>query len=454
MGAFFAHAIQCAELGQAQGVELRQAADQAAVDQLIDQLVPQAFDVHRAAAGEMQDRLLALRRAEQPAGAAVVHAATLALGRAAADRAHPGPDAKVGHIRFTRHGLAALHHPSHHLGDHVTRPSHDHAVAHPHALAAQLEHVVQRGVAHRGAAHKHRGQLGHRCQLAGAPHLGVDALQRGDLLLRRVFVRHRPARLAGDKTQALLPGQRIDLVDHAVNVKRQAVALGTHGLMKRHQTLRTQGHLAVSAHRQAHDGQGVQRGAVGGRRAPALHFAQAIGVKAQRALGGNRRVQLPHRTSGGVARVDKSLAGTGALALVQVFKIVAAHINLATHFQHLGAAADQPPRNAPTRPRPPTHGEDVLGHVFAGGPIAPSGGLHQHAVLIAQIDRQAVELQLGAVGHGRCVGRQFQLTPYPGIKGHRAAGLGVGLGADAEHGHRVAHRCKTVQHLAGHALGG
>ena len=43
--------------------------NQAAIDQLIDQLVAQPFDVHRAAPGEMKQRLLALGRAIQAAGA-------------------------------------------------------------------------------------------------------------------------------------------------------------------------------------------------------------------------------------------------------------------------------------------------------------------------------------------------------------------------------------------------
>ena len=48
------------------------------------------------------------------------------------------------------------------------------------------------------------------------------------LLLRRVLVRHRPARLARDEAEPLLQRARVDLVDHAVDVEGQRVALRAH----------------------------------------------------------------------------------------------------------------------------------------------------------------------------------------------------------------------------------
>jgi hypothetical protein len=81
--------------------------------------------------------------------------------------------AEVGHV-----GRRAARHPAHHLGDHVAGTAHDHRVAHAHALAPQLEQVVQRGVADRGAAHEHRFQLGHRRELAGAADLDLDVVEQ------------------------------------------------------------------------------------------------------------------------------------------------------------------------------------------------------------------------------------------------------------------------------------
>ncbi len=47
-------------------VEVGRRAHEPAVDQLVDQLVAQALDIHARAASEMQQRLLALRRADSP----------------------------------------------------------------------------------------------------------------------------------------------------------------------------------------------------------------------------------------------------------------------------------------------------------------------------------------------------------------------------------------------------
>ncbi len=85
-----AHALQRQQAGQAEPVQVRQGLDDAGVHQLVDQLLAQALDVHRAALGEVQQGLLALGGAEQAAGAAVVGFALLAHGLAAADRAVRG----------------------------------------------------------------------------------------------------------------------------------------------------------------------------------------------------------------------------------------------------------------------------------------------------------------------------------------------------------------------------
>ena len=72
----------------------------------------------------------------------------------------------------------------------------------------------------------------------------------------------------------------------------------------------------------------------------ALHFTDTVGKKTQRPLCRNCGVQLAHRTSGCIARIDKgffafvALRDARSLARVQGLKIIAAHIHLASHFQH------------------------------------------------------------------------------------------------------------------------
>jgi hypothetical protein len=180
-------------------------------------------------------------------------------------------------------------------------------------------------------------------------------------------------------------------------------------------------------------------------------ISQAVGEEAQGPPRRHRRVELAHRAGGCIARVDEGLlvlrarGDQGALALVQCLEIVAADVDLAAHLDDRRVNADEAQRNLPDR-------ADVLRHVFASLAIATCRGLHQHAGLVAQVDRQAVELQLGGICH-RCVGlRQSELAAHPRIESLGATGFGVGLGADRQHGHGMAHRHESFEHLADDTL--
>ena len=178
---------------------------------------------------------------------------------------------------------------------------------------------------------------------------------------------------------------------------------------------------------------------------------QAVGKKAQGPLRCNARVQLAHRTCSGVARIDKGFftlhAGSdaAALALVQRFKVIAAHVDLATHLQRVGRIVGQAQRNLPD-------GAYVGCDVLAGLAIAPRGGPHQHAVFVAQAERQTVKFKFGHIRDRRRVGIELELAADACIEVFSAAGLGIGFGADAEHRRFVAHAAKGVQHLSAHAL--
>ena len=204
---------------------------------------------------------------------------------------------------------------------------------------------------------------------------------------------------------------------------------------------------AVAADRQPHGGQGIEHGAVRGRDVPALHIPQAIGKKAQGALGGDVGIELPDRASRRVARVHEGLLALFALGFVELFEIIAAHVDLATHLQHGRLDALE------------VHGDladrvHVVGDVLACFAVAARGGLSQLAVFIAQVDGQPVELELGGVLDGRVFGAQAQFAADAGIEGFGAGGLRVGLGADGQHRHGMPHRRQAIEHLSDDALRG
>ena len=114
--------------------------------------------------------------------------------------------------------------------------------------------------------------------------------------------------------------------------------------MKGHQTVGAQRGAGEFGHRETPDLEREQQFHVRAYRQGAAYLAHAIGKKAQWPLGGNGRVELAHGTGGGIARVDEgflalvAMRNARALALVERLKIVAPHIDLAAHFQHLGHA--------------------------------------------------------------------------------------------------------------------
>ena len=126
--------------------------------------------------------------------------------------------AEVRHV-----ALARARHARHDFRDDVAGAAHDHVVADANALSAHLEQVVQRRVRDRRSADEDRLELGDRRQLAGAADLDLDRVEARRLLLRRVLLRHRPARLARLEAEPLLQGAVVDLVDDAVDLVRQRV---------------------------------------------------------------------------------------------------------------------------------------------------------------------------------------------------------------------------------------
>ena len=277
----FGHALQSREGGSVKPVEIGRGAHVIAIDQLFDELFTQPLDVHGAARGKVNQRLLALCRTEEP-GRTARHGLVLPArhGRGA-DRT----DAR--HDEFRRQNRALFGQYAHHFGDHITRAADYHRITDVHILAPHLVLIVQRGIGDSDAADEHRRQPRHRRQRAGPANLHVDAEHQGQGFLGRVFVRHRPARLTRDKTELRLQGQRIHLVHHAVDVERQAGALSGDVLMKPGERLRALQHGAQGAHRQAESGERVKNTRMAGGQRPTLYLTQTIGKKGQRTARGN-----------------------------------------------------------------------------------------------------------------------------------------------------------------------
>ena len=180
------------------------------------------------------------------------------------------------------------------------------------------------------------------------------------------------------------------------------------------------------------------------------HLADAVAAEFQRTVGGDLRVQLAQAAGRGVARVGEGLAADFQLRGVEPLETGLGHEHFAAHFQgRRPAAAVQLERDV-------AHGAHVDADVFAGGAVAARGAAHQHAVLIEQADRQAIELGFAAVFHRRAgaeqiAGRQVQAFGHPTVElAHVGFFEGV---AEAEHRHFVTHLGERRQRRAADPLG-
>ena len=330
----------------------------------------------------MPHSLLALRRARQPAAAAPGGRALLAHQLRCAHRALSGHRPRHGT------GRSMLLDHAHDLGNHVAGAAHDHRVALAHVQARDLVGVVQGRVGDGDAGHLHRLQPGHRRDRAGAADLHLDRAQHGGLFLGRELVRQRPARRARYETHLALLVVVVELVDHAVDVVGQRVALCADAAEIRQQALEPGCGVDLRRNREtepAQQGQGLRMGL--GQFQPA-HLAHGIGEERQRAAARHRRIELPQRSGRAVARVRQQLLVALQRRRVPCLEGLARHVDLAADLEHRRGrrvAGAQLQRHR-------AHLAQVGGDVLAGGAVAAGGALHEHAVLVAQADRQAVEL--------------------------------------------------------------
>ena len=178
-------------------IQIGQRSDDIPVDELVDQLVTQTFNIHRTASGKMQDGLLALCGTEQTAGTPRSRLAFLAHHMAAAYRTG------CRHDKSPRICGPLVRQYADDLGNHIARAAHNHGIADVHVLATDLVFVVQRRVADCRPADKYRFQLRHRSKFTGASDLHFDIPHNGELLFRRKFVCDCPARLARNEAKFL-----------------------------------------------------------------------------------------------------------------------------------------------------------------------------------------------------------------------------------------------------------
>src|SRR5712691_2448631 len=170
--------------------------------------------------------------------------------------------------------------------------------------------------------------------------------------------------------------------------------------------------------------------------------ADGVGEEPQRPRRGHARIELAHRTGGGVARIDVFLFPQLALARIEGVEVAAVHQDFAPHLELArirGLRQAQGNRAQRTQ---------VGGDVLARSAIAARGSLVEQAVAVGQADRQAVELRLRGVLHRV----DFERLAHAPVEGaHRCLVESVG---DQQHRRAMPHFGELGQRRPAHSLRG
>ncbi len=294
--------------------------------------------------------------------------------------------------------------------------------------------VVQRRVLHHHTTDRHRRELRHRRQRAGAANLNLDVVENRGRLLGGELVRDGPAGAARHKTKTLLPVEPVHLVDHAVDVvaERSALLLDLAVELQQPVDIVTQRNQRIGDKaRLAHPLDHVVLG-LGRHRA---HFAPGIGEEFQRTRRGDRRIFLAQRSRRRIARIGEHGVVRFGLPLVQRQEILLEHVDFAANFADRGDIAPlQLVRNIGQRAH-------VGGHVLAGEAVAARRTAHQFPILIAQRQRQPVDFRLGDDDRYLVIA-EFEKTPHA-IDEIRDILVAESV-AEREHRHRMRYFCEAA----------
>ncbi len=151
-----------------QVIEISNRVHQTCLNQLIDQLVSQSFDIHGLTRGKMTNTVFPLRRANQAAGTTGHRFTFYPLNCRATFRTC------FGHLKFRQFALTPLMNGPRNFRYHIPCPAHHDPITGTNILAANFIFIMQCGVGYRHTANKNRFQTRNRCQCPGTAYLDID----------------------------------------------------------------------------------------------------------------------------------------------------------------------------------------------------------------------------------------------------------------------------------------
>ena len=304
-----------------------------------DLLLPKPVDIEGFPGDKMNQSLLKLSRADEPARAPGPGFGLAGFWIDFPDRCRTAFRANCR----KRERLAAIlpvriHHLKH-LGDHVSGALDPYPVADAHIMGGLLARsvdpakscdvvrIVEGGVGDHHAAHRDGRQSRYGGQRARSAHLNIDAFKAGNGLFGGEFVGDSPARRPSHSPEPRLPVEAVHLVHNPIDFVGQIRAVLTDPFIGSDQVF---GRVCKGCQRIGWEtpvceglhgfhlglGEGARRGAPG------------IGEEIERAGAGHFRVQLAESAGCRIARIYISLSSGGGLCLIQRCKRLTCHEHL------------------------------------------------------------------------------------------------------------------------------
>ena len=295
--------------------------------------------------------------------------------------------AGIRHMKRHRALRPLLAHDGEDLGNDLPRLLHEHRVADAQVKVVDEILVMQRGIRDGRAGQTHRLNDRLRREHTRAADLHDDVAHAALLLLRRVFIRHRPARELRRAAEILPLREIVDLNDRAVDVERERLAVVADPVNARAAGIER--FTALIRHdREAQRRQIVQRFRVRGKRAVAVKLEvedDDIELARRRDL----RVLLAHRARRRVAGIGQQRLFEQLALGIERCEYFVRHIDLTAH--------DKLCRRVFKRQRQVAQRAEVFRHVFAGDAVAARSAADEHPVFILERHGQAVDLRLDGI---------------------------------------------------------
>ncbi len=192
-------------------VEVADPLDQATGDELIDDFLAEAVDIHGAACCEVEDPTPHLLRATH--GVWALHDLLCTVLVRLENQSGATLGACIGEFRERAVGMGLIEDHALHLWNDVPTPNHDHGVTNSYIELRQVVLIVKARAADRNSADPHRLEVRHWGDGTSATHLIADRLEDGGHLRWRILQGGRPSWGARHEAERLLLVNAVHL-DH------------------------------------------------------------------------------------------------------------------------------------------------------------------------------------------------------------------------------------------------